>query len=165
MVRISLAYLLIQPANHLFMDTCGHAPLRLPKMQDPRLLTLHWRSDSGWVREHLFTRLLYKGCQYIRKWHSSTIVNILQLILEYLNATINRKTQNAEQEIGPDGSSQTRRNPRVDRSGAGFWPPWSSRPGFWTVLEPNWTVFPVQTPTAGVSPGPVAYTDYKLTNE
>jgi len=37
-----------------------------------------------------------------------------------LNATINRTTPNAEQEIGPNGSSQTRQSPLVDRFGAGF---------------------------------------------
>ena len=38
---IIFAYLLIKAANHVFMDTCDQAPLRLPKMQDHQLLTLN----------------------------------------------------------------------------------------------------------------------------
>ena len=144
---ISFAYLLIKAANHLFMDTCNQAPLRLPKMQDHQLLTLNWRSFSGWGRERLSTCLLYKGCQYIRKWKCSTIVNILQLTVGYLNATIHRETWNAEPEIGPDRSSQMRQNPRVEGYRAGFGPPARSGSGFWTVLDPNRTVFLVHTRT------------------
>jgi len=137
---------------------CDQAPLRLPKMQDHPLLTLHWCSFSGWGRECPSTCLLYKGCQYIRKWQCSTIVNILQLTVGYLNATINRKTINAEPEIRPDGSSLTQRNPRVDGYGAGFGPQWSRGSGVWTVLEVNRTVFPVQTRTAAGLPGLGAHT-------
>jgi len=76
----------------------------------------------------------------------------------YLNATINRKTWKLDPEIGTDGSSQTRQNPRVDRYGYGFGPPRSCRSGFWMGLEPNWTVFLVKTRTAGRLPGPIANT-------
>jgi len=127
-------------------------------MQDHQLLTLHWRSFSGWGRERLCTCLLYKGCQYIRKYQCSTIVNTLQLTVWYLNATINRKTWNAEPEIGPDRSSQTRQNLQVEKYRAGFWPPRTSGSGFWTVLEPNQTIFPVHTRTAGGVLGPIANT-------
>jgi len=72
--------------------------------------------------------------------------------------TINRKTRNTEPEIGTDRSSQTRENPRVDRYGSGFGPPRRCGSDFWTVLEPNRTVYPVQTRTAGGLPGPVANT-------
>jgi len=68
------------------------------------------------------------------------------------------ETQNAEPEIGTDGSSQSRRKPRVDGYGSWFGPPRVSGSGFWTVLEPNRPVFAVQTPTAGGLPGPVANT-------
>jgi len=73
-------------------------------------------------------------------------------------ATTNRKTRKGEPETGTDGSSQTLQNPRVDGYGYGFGPPRSSGSGFWTGLEPNRTVFPVQTRTAGGLPGPVANT-------
>jgi len=73
-------------------------------------------------------------------------------------ATINKKTRKGEPETGTDGSSQIRQNPRVDGYGYGFGPPRSSGSGFWTGLEPNQTVFPVQTGTAGGLPGPVANT-------
>jgi len=72
--------------------------------------------------------------------------------------TINRKTRKGEPETGTDVSSQTRQNPRVDGYGYGFGPPRSSGSCFWTGLEPNRTVFPVQTRTAGGLPGPVANT-------
>ena len=155
---ISFAYLLIKAANHLFMDTCNQAPLRLPKVQDHQLLTLQSRSFSGWGREHLSTCSLYKGCQYIRQWQCCTIVKILQLTVGYQNATINRKTRNAELEIRPNRSSQTWYNPQVNGYGARFGPPKGSGSGFWTVLEPNRTVVLVQTWTAGGLPGPVANT-------
>jgi len=144
------------------MDTCNHAPLNLPEMQDHQLLTLHWRSFSGWGRERLSTCLLHQGCQYIRKWQCSTIVNILQLTVGYLNATINRKTRNARPEIGPTRSSQSGRNLQVDGFRARSGPPWNSGSGLRTVLEPNLTVFPVQTPTAAGFPGPVANTPQSI---
>jgi len=79
---------------------------------------------------------------------------------------MNRKTRNGEPQIGPDGSSQTWQNSRVDWYGAGFGPPRSSRSGFCTVQEPNRTVFPAQARTAGGLPGPIANSTYmtSLTN-
>jgi len=100
----------------------------------------------------------YKGCRFIRKGQWCAKVNILRLTVGYLNATINGKTLHTEPEIGTDGSSQTREILQVDRYGSGFGPPrrcWSS---FWTVLEPNRTIFLVRNRTAGGLPGPVANT-------
>jgi len=85
-------------------------------------------------------------------------LNISRLPVRYLNVTIHRTTWNAKPEIGPDGSSQTQRKPWVDGYAAGFAPPRRSGSGFWTVLEPNRTVIPVHTRTAGGSPGLVADT-------
>jgi hypothetical protein len=68
------------------------------------------------------------------------------------------ETRNAEPENGTDGSSQTRRNPRVDGYGSGLGLPRVCGSGFWTVLEPNRPIFEVQTRTAGGLPGPVANT-------
>ena len=75
-----------------------------------------------------------------------------------MTATINRKTRKGELETGTDGSSQTLQNPRADGYGYGFGPPRSSASGFWMGLEPNRTVFPVQTRTAGRLPRPIANT-------
>ena len=100
---ISFAYLLIKTTNHLFMEMCDQAPLWLPKIQNHQLLTIRWRSFSGWGWERLSTCLLYKGCQYIRKWHCSTIVNILQLPVGYLNVTINGKPETQNQRLDPTG--------------------------------------------------------------
>jgi len=68
------------------------------------------------------------------------------------------ETRTAEPEIGTDGSSQTRRNPRVDGYGSGFGPPRVCGSGFWPVLELNRPVFAVQTRTPGGLPAPVANT-------
>jgi hypothetical protein len=64
-----------------------------------------------------------------------------------MTATIDRTTRKGEPETGTDGSSQTRQNPRVDGYGYVFGPPRSSGSGFWTGLEPNRTIFLVQTRT------------------
>jgi len=155
---ILFSYLLITAANHLFMDMCDQAPLRLPKMQDHQLLTLDWRSFSGWCTERLCTCLLYKGCQYIRKWQCSTRVNNFQLTVGYLNVTVNGKTQDAEPEIGPEGFRLTRPNQLVDGNGSEFGPPRCSGSGFRTVPGPNSTVFVVHTRPPGGLPGSVADT-------
>ena len=102
--------------------------------------------------------MLYHSCQYSSYEHCSTIVNILQLTVGYLNATINGKTTNAEPEIGHNGLCQTRQNQGVNGYGARCGPPRSSGSGFWTVQDPNRTDFLVQTRTAGGLPGPVANT-------
>jgi len=89
----------------------------------------------------------HQGGQYIQneQWH--TIVNISRLAVGYLNATMTSTTRNVKPGIGPDGFGQTWQNPWVDRYGAWFGPPRCSGSGFWTVLECNRTVYPVQTRT------------------
>ena len=82
----------------------------------------------------------------------------MHITVRYRNATINRNTRKREPEIGPNGSCQNRQNPRVDGYGYVFGPPRSCGLGCWMVLEPNRTVYPVQTRTAGGLPGPVANT-------
>jgi len=155
---VSLLLLPIKVANISVMTICNKCPLRLPRMQDLKSLTLHWRSFPGWGREHFSTFFDHKGGQYIQKEQRWTIANILRLTVGYLNVTINRTTRNAKPEIGPDGSSQTQGNPRVNRYGAGFGLPRRNWSGFLMGLELNGTVFPVQTRTAGGLPGPVANT-------
>jgi len=34
-------YLPIKAANSRYIDVCDHSPIRLPKMRDPKSLTLH----------------------------------------------------------------------------------------------------------------------------
>ena len=65
------------------------------------------------------------------------MVNILYVTVGYQNATIYRKTRNAEPEIETDWLSQTLQNPRVDRYPSGFGSPRGSGSGFWMGLEPN----------------------------
>jgi len=67
-------------------------------------------------------------------------------------------TPGTEPEIGTDGSSQTRHNARLDMYRSGIGAPRPSRSGFWSGVELNKTVFPVQIRTAGTLPGPVANT-------
>jgi len=107
------------------------------------------------------SRFSYKGCRFTRKGQCRTKVTILRLAVGYLNATISRKTRNIEPEIGTDGTSQTRQNPRVDGYGSGFASPSRSMSCFWTVLEPNRTILVVRNRTAGGLPGPVANTTWR----
>jgi len=155
---VSLPLLPIKETNTSVMTISNQCPQWVPWMQDLKLLTLRWRSFPGWCRERLSTYFDHNGGQYIQKEHWHTIFNILWLTVGYLNGMINRATQNANLEIGPDRSSQTQPNPQVDGSGDLFGLPRSSGLGFWTVLELNWTVFPVQTQPAGGLPGPVLNT-------
>ena len=155
-VSLSLSH--IKAAYTSFMNVCIQLPLRLPKVQDQQSLTCRWLSFSGWGREQLSLVFDFKGGQYIRKGQRSTNVNILRLAMGYLKATINRITRILEPEIGTNGSSQTRQNPRVDGYGSGFGPPRCSRSGFWMGLEPNRNILAVRTRTAGRLPRPVANT-------
>jgi len=68
------------------------------------------------------------------------------------------ETQNAEPEIGTNGSSETWQNPRVGGYGSRFGPPGIRWLSFWTGLELNWPIFAVQTQTAGGLPGPIGNT-------
>ena len=140
------------------MIICIQSPPRLLMMPDQKSLTCRWLSCSGWGRERVSVVFSYKGGRFIRKGQWCVKVNILWLTIGYLNTTIIRKTWNTEPKIGTNGSSQTRQNPRVDRYGSGFGPPRHCGSGFWTVLEPNRTVFQVRTQTTGRLPGPVANT-------
>ena len=116
------------------------------------------RSTSGCSREHVFPCFDHKGCQWNKYREWCTKVNILHITLTYLTMTRNRKTRKWEPEIGTNGPSQTPHNPQCDRYRFRFGLPRSSGPGFWTGLEPNPTVFPVQTLTTRRLPKPVANT-------
>jgi len=156
---VSLPLLLVKAACTSFMNVCIQLPLRLPKMQDQKSLTHRWLSFPGWGREHFSLVFDYKGGQYIRREQRYTNVNILRLAIGYLNATINRITRKPEPEIGTNRSCQTRQNPLVDRYVSGFGLPRCRWFGFWTGLEPNWTVLAVRAWTSGGLPGPVATLD------
>ena len=49
--KISCTVLAEKAASTLYMNHCHTVTLRLPKMQDQKLLRLHWHSISGWGRE------------------------------------------------------------------------------------------------------------------
>jgi len=139
---MSLLVLPIKHANTSVTTICILWSLTLPKMQDQKSLTLRWRSLPGWCRERFSPFCDDKGCHDIQKEHRGTIVHILRLIVEYLTAII-IITRNAQPEIGADGSSQTRRSLQVDGYMAWFGSPRSCGSSFWTVQEPNRTIFPV----------------------
>ena len=147
------------------MIVCIQSPPRLLLMEVQISLTRRWLSYSRWGRKRVSLVFGSKGGQFIRKgqWHAK--VDILWLAVWYLNAIINRKPQNTELQIGTDRSSQTRQNTRVDGYGFGFGPPRCCWLSFWTVLEPNWIIFPVWTRTAGWLPKPVATTSLLTVNE
>jgi len=153
-----LSLLVWNTANTWFMIDCIRSPARLLMKQDQQSLTCRWLSCSGWGMECVSLVFRDNGSRFIRKGRWPAKVNILQLPVGYLNATINRKTRNAVQEIGTDGSSQSRQNMWIDGDGSGSGLPRSCGSGFRTVLEPNQPIVPVRTRTAGGLPGPVANT-------
>jgi len=63
-VGIFCIYVPIKAAISLFMDACDHAPLILPKMEDPKMLTLRCHSFSSRGREHFAFSLYFKDGQY-----------------------------------------------------------------------------------------------------
>ena len=144
---VSLNLLRIKAADTSFMNVYIQSPLRLPKVQDQKSSTRRWLSFSGWGREQLLLIIDYNGGQYIRKGQRYTNDNILRLAIGYPNVTINTNTQIPEPDIGTDGSSLTRQNPRGDVYGSGFGPPRCSWLGFWQGFEPNQTVLAVRTRT------------------
>jgi len=155
---VLLLVLPIKEANTSVMTICKQCPLWLPWMQNLISLTICWHSFPGWGREHLATQFDHKDGHYIQKEPLRTIVDISQLTLEYLNATINRTSRKENPQIGPDGFTQTQWNPRLDGYGAGFGPPSSGALGYRTVLQPNCTVCPFQPLPPGGLPGLVADT-------
>jgi len=119
-------------------------------------LTLIFRMWSG--------AYVYTFWLLMRPIHSKWTVTYLWRYFT-INSSISEcdhkcETQNVEPEIGTNGSSLTRLNPRVDGYGSRFGPPRVSGSGFWTGLEPNRPVFAVQTRSANRLPGPVATTRY-----
>jgi len=117
------------------------------------VLTLIFRMWLGaWVSVFCTSRRLI-----CRKWtvtYQCQYFTISSSISEYDHKC---ETQNAEPEIGPDGSSQTRRNPRVDGYGSGFGPPRVSGSGFGRVWNRT-------DPFLQSKPGPLAgYPDPLLT--
>jgi len=159
--RISSTYLPIKAAISFSMDAFDQAPLILPKMQDQILLTLCWRSVDAhfrmwlgaWVSVFCTSRRLIR-----RKWTVTYQCQYFTISSSLSECDNKCEPRNAEPEIGPDGYSQTRRNPRVDGYRSGFGPPRVRGSGFWPGLERNWPVFAVQTRTAGGLPRPVANT-------
>jgi len=155
---VFLSVLRWNTANPSLMIVCIQSPSRILIMPDQKSLTWLWLSSSGWGKKPVSLVFSYKGGRFIQKCHWCAKVNILQLTVGYLNATINRRTRNKYPEIRTDRSSQTRQHPRVDTYGSGYGLPIRCWLGFWTVLEPNRTVFPAGTQTAGMLSGPVAIT-------
>jgi hypothetical protein len=126
---------------------------------DP-LLTLIFRMWScAWVSVFCTSRRLIR-----RNWTVTYQCQYFAISSSISECDHKCETRNAEPEIWPDVSTQTRQNPRVDGSGPGFGPPRVSGSGFWLGLEQNRPVFAVQTRTAGGLPRPVANTNYQYQN-
>jgi len=72
-----------------------------------------------------------------RQWR--TKVDILRLIIGYLNVTLNRWTQIAQPDIGTNRSRQTQRNPHVDMYRHGVGPTRGCKAGYCrgACTEPN----------------------------
>jgi len=157
---MSLSLLPLKEANISVMTICYQSPIRLPNMQDRKSLMLRWCSFPGWGGERASPFLDFEGGQYIQKeqWH--TIVDILWFTVRYLKVTMNTTTWNTEPEIGPDRSSQTRRNPWVHGYGWMFPLPRRSGSGCRTGLESNWPIFQLRPWAAGWSSVSVSNTNH-----
>jgi len=112
---------------------------------DEKSYTLHSHTSSECSREHVSIQFDYKGSQYNKHRQQHVKLSILHLTVEYQIATRNGETRKQEPEIGPDRYSQTRQILRVEGYRYWFGPLRSSRLNCWTVLEPTWIVYPVQT--------------------
>ena len=118
------------------------------------LLTLIFRMWLGaWVSVFCTSRRLIR-----QKWTVTYQCQYFTIRSSISECDHKYETRNAEPEIGPEGSCQTRRNPWIDGYGSGFGPPRVTGWGFRPAWEPNRPVFVVQTQTAGGLPVPVANT-------
>ena len=108
--RKSLSLLPPKAAYISFMNVCKHLPLRLPKMQNQKLLTLHWFTFAGLGREHVSLVVDYNGGHYIKIRQRHTTSNILWFTEGYLTATINQITRRLGAEIGTNRSSHAWQN-------------------------------------------------------
>jgi len=150
-----LAFLPIKAANTFSMHWNNQVSDQSPDLQVQKFLTLHWHSSSGWRWECVSLVVDYNGSQFINKVQWRTKVNILQLAVGYLNATVHRKTCKLRPEIETDGLCQSWQNWVVGRYASGEGQPSSCRLGFWTGVDLNRTVLAIQTRTAGRLPWPV----------
>jgi len=149
---VSLSLLHINSAYSSFINLWIQLPLRLPRIQHQKSLGRHGLPFLRWGRERVSLVFDYKRSQYIKKGQQHTNVNILQLAVWYLNATINRKTRKPAPEIGTDGCSQTWQNQQVDWFGSGYGLPRCGRLGLWTGFELNQNFSAVWTRTPGGFP-------------
>jgi len=99
------------------------------------LLTLIFRMWLGeWLSVFCTSRRLIR-----RQWTVTYQCQYFTISSSISECDHQCETRNAEPEIGPDGSSQTRRNPRVDRYGSGFGLPSVRGSGFvwvWNRTNP-----------------------------
>jgi hypothetical protein len=100
------------------MNVCIRLPLRLPKMQDQKSLTCCWLSCSRWGRECVSLVFEYKGGQYNSKGQQYTNVNILWLVVGYLNATTNIHSENWNWRLEPTGLAKHSKIPGLTGPGA-----------------------------------------------
>jgi hypothetical protein len=157
---MSLSLLGWNLANMSFMIICIWSPPRLPIMQEQKSVTHHWLSSSAWGRECVSLVCSYIGSRLIQKGQWRTKVNILQLAVRYLIATVNGETRHTETELWPYRSSRNSASRWVDQCRSAIEPPRCSSPGFWIVLTPNETIFGVQTRTAAGLSEPIANTTH-----
>ena len=117
------------------------------------LLMLIFRMWLGvWVSMFCTSRRLIR-----RKWTVTYQCQYFTISSSISECDHNCETRKAEPEIGPDRSSQTRRNPRFDGYGPGFGPPWVSGWGIGRVWNRT-------DPFLSSNPGPlVGYPDQLLT--
>jgi len=131
---ISLSLVLWNTANISIVIIYIESPPRVPVMKAQNSLTRRWLWCSGWGKEHVSVVFTHKRSRFIWKQYLGMKVNILWLVVGFLNVTMNRKPQNTEPEIGTDKSTQTQQTWLFDGYGSGFGLHTCSVPGFWMVL-------------------------------
>jgi len=86
----------LKVANFSFINGCNQSPLRLPMLQDHKLLTLCWQLFSGYGWEFVLYVNDYKRNQHIKNRQWPTKFNIFQLVVGYQNTIINSDTWQVE---------------------------------------------------------------------
>lgn len=125
----------MKAANTSFMAVCNQSPLRVPRIHKQRLLMLCPHLLFGCGRQRISVVFEHYGGQYIKKRQGRTKVIILQCTVEYLNATIHRKTQKPEPEVGADRCNRPRQILQVDRDGSQFGRPRGGGSSYFGLLR------------------------------
>jgi len=155
---VSLSFLAMKAANTLLKTVFNLSHRQITQDTRPPIVAAPWT---------LIFRIWQGACVYSfwslrgpihRNWTVTYKCRYFKINNSISECDDTFETRNAEPEVGTNGSSQTRQDPRVPGYGSGIGLPRVRGSGFWTGLKPNWPVCAVQIRTAGGLPGPFANT-------